>query len=256
MKCHGGKSYLAARIVTLLPPHETYVEPYAGGAAVLLRKPPARREILGDIDTELMNMYRVVQDQPDALLKKLAAIDYCEASFDWAAVPVSDSPIDRAVASFVRNRMSRGGLGKDFAWSERQRGGRPGDQNAWLTWLTAFPAIAARLHRVELVCGDGLELIRQHDRPGTLFYLDPPYLPATRTARRVYRHEMTTDDHERLLDALVRLRHAAVVLSGYYNNLYDSALAGWRRVEWNLPNHAGQGKTKGRRIECVWIGPG
>ena len=41
VKRHGGKAYLARRIIARFPGHETYVEPFAGGPSVLLNKPPA-----------------------------------------------------------------------------------------------------------------------------------------------------------------------------------------------------------------------
>jgi DNA adenine methylase len=118
-----------------------------------------------------------------------------------------------------------------------------------------LPAIVRRFRGVEIHGGDAVDLIRLHDRPGVVFYLDPTYLPAPRTARRVYRHEMTRADHERLLAAVVGLRSAAVLLSGYRSDLYDTALAGWWRIEWKMANHAGQGGTKGRRVECLWVRP-
>lgn len=62
-----------------------------------------------------------------------------------------------------------------------------------------------------------------------LLYVDPPYLPETRSKRKLYRYELTSRDHQRLLKALVRCR-CAVAISGYASPLYDDALAGWSRL--------------------------
>jgi DNA adenine methylase len=71
LKWHGGKHYLAARIVALMPPHLHYVEPYAGGLAVLLARDPEDErlflsphrgvsELVNDLDGRLTNFWRVL----------------------------------------------------------------------------------------------------------------------------------------------------------------------------------------------------
>lgn len=58
----GGKRRLAERLLALFPPHECYVEAFAGGAALFFLRPqPAKVEILNDANGELVNLYRVVQ---------------------------------------------------------------------------------------------------------------------------------------------------------------------------------------------------
>jgi len=98
---------------------------------------------------------------------------------------------------------------------------------------------------------DALEVIRQQDGPGTLFYLDPPYLAETRSASHVYVHEMTADRHAELLD-LVRQCKGKVMLSGYPSGLYDRAIHDWTRYEFDLPNQAAGGKAKRRMTEVLW----
>ena len=63
---------------------------------------------------------------------------------------------------------------------------------------------------------------------------------------------MTAADHAELLDVLMGCR-GTVVLSGYPSPLYDARLAGWRRIVFEMPNHAGQGRSKQRREEVIWI---
>ena len=126
--------------------------------------------------------------------------------------------------------------------------------NAWETVKETLPKIASRLSRVELRCQDAVEVIREFDGPDTLFYLDPPYLPETRSALGTYTYEMTIAQHRELIETITACR-GMVVLSGYANQLYDQALASWRRVEFNMPNHSGQNRKKQRRIEIVWLSP-
>jgi DNA adenine methylase len=71
----GGKSRLYDRIVALMPPHTCYVELFAGGAAVFLRRPvAAKSEILNDVNGDLINLYRVVQSHLDEFVRQ----------FDWS----------------------------------------------------------------------------------------------------------------------------------------------------------------------------
>jgi DNA adenine methylase len=255
VKWHGGKAYLAREIVPRMPAHAVYVEPFAGGLSVLLNKPRSAREVVGDLNGDLMGLDRCLQDQPEALIGRLSTTPYTPQSFTWSLEPgTNDDQVTAAARFIVKHRFSRGGLGKTFAWSERLRGGQPGDKNAWATILKQLPRIAARLEGVEMHHADAIELIRRHDGAATLFYLDPPYLPESRTARKIYAHEMSSDDHAELLGAIAQVR-GMVILSGYRSALYDHALASWERHEIEKPNNAGQGKTKERRTEVLWLNP-
>jgi DNA adenine methylase len=186
VKTHGGKAYQARRIIACFPEHRKYVEPFAGGLSALLNKPRAPVEIVGDLNAALIALHHIVRDHPAELLERLEVLPYSEETFDRAALGEPADELDRAVRFLVRNRMSRGGLGTCFAWSERLRGGRPGDLNAWETIKTQLLTVAHRLAAVGIHHSPALELIRQHDGPETLFYCDPPYLPSTRSVRDAY----------------------------------------------------------------------
>src|SRR5262249_18567912 len=122
------------------------------------------------------------------------------------------------------------------------------------TILKELPTIAERLERVEFDGRDAATVIEELDEPGVLFYLDPPYHHSTRTARDTYAHEMDDAGHRRLLDVAAQCE-GAVAISGYHCPLYDEMLRDWRCVEWSMPNHAGQGKAKQRRLEVLWLKP-
>jgi DNA adenine methylase len=60
----GGKRRLADRLIPLFPPHECYVEVFAGGAALYFMRPQAAPvEVLNDINGDLVTLYRVVQNR-------------------------------------------------------------------------------------------------------------------------------------------------------------------------------------------------
>ena len=97
--------------------------------------------------------------------------------------------------------------------------------------------------------GDAFRFMDDFDHAGsgrTLIYADPPYLHATRTSAKRYRHELTDDDHRALLHRLL-LSPASVILSGYPSPLYDLMLSGWSSVSFQAMTRGGP------RTECLWF---
>jgi DNA adenine methylase len=264
LKWHGGKHYLAERIVRLMPPHLHYVEPYAGGLAVLLAKnPDGVSEVVNDLECRLTNFWKVLQDESlFAEFHRLAeAIPFSEVEWKEAkeASAAVHQPLEgpaavrSAAAFFVLCRQSLAGRMKGFASLSRSRTRRRMNEqaSAWITAVDGLPDVHARLRRVVVLCRPAIEVIRSEDSQDTLYYLDPPYLKETRSVPDVYGFEMSGDEHRELLDA-VRSLKGKVMLSGYPSELYDSALKGWNRHTFDLPNNAASGKSKAREIEVLW----
>jgi DNA adenine methylase len=271
LKTHGGKHYQAGRIVAMMPRHLHYVEPYAGGLNVLLARDPADRrlwkadtsdqrgvsEVANDLNGPLMNFWRVLrgEDTFPRFLRQVQAIPLSRAEWEAAhAHRYGEDPVADAVAFFVLARQSLAGRMKGFTpiTKNRTRRGMNGNASEWLSAVYGLPAVHARLIRVVLENRPALEVIQKHDGEGTLFYLDPPYLHSTRTAKKVYgQFEMTEADHRELLGVLTGCK-GQVILSGYPNDLYDRALAGWSRYAKDIANHAAGGATKGRETEVLW----
>jgi DNA adenine methylase len=276
LKWHGGKHYVAPKVIDLMPRHLHYVEPYFGGGQVLFRRDPADprlrwdgltsdgrkadgvSEVVNDIDGDLMNFYSVLKD-PERFEQLRHLLDLTqpseaewEAARDLLASP-GDDTIQRAAALFSCCRLSLAGRMKGFSPTERTRlrGGRNGGANAWQGAIAGLEAVHRRLKDVWVLRKDAVEVIASEDTSATLFYCDPPYLHETRTARKVYHHEMTEADHRKLLDAL-RSCKGKVILSGYANPLYDDALRGWARYVVERPNNAAGGKVKRRMAEVIW----
>ena len=116
-----------------------------------------------------------------------------------------------------------------------------------------FPKVVQRSRGVVIESTEAIDVIKRWDSPDTLHYIDPPYVAATRTAPKAYvRHEMPNEQHEHLL-SVVTSAAGYVAVSGYRCDMYDRALADWRRIEIDRPNDSGQGKTKQRRTEAFWL---
>ncbi|GAA2159271.1 MULTISPECIES: DNA adenine methylase [Glycomyces] len=246
----GGKMTIADRIVSFLPPHEHYVEPYCGSCAVLLAKPRSRMETVNDIDLRLMRFWRVLRDQPAKLARVIDATPHSRAEFAPAAEVAGDD-LEDARRVWVLLTQSRTGTMRPSGWRHYQSPknssfGMP----AYLdTYRTRLPSTVQRMQGVSLEALPALDVIAKYGRhEGVLLYVDPPYLGSTRT--RGYLHEMHTDaDHEALAEALHACK-AAVVLSGYPSDLYDHLYYGWDRVE--IQTGTGQSGTWSSRTEVLW----
>jgi len=261
LKWHGGKGGcrdLRNWIIGLMPSHVHYVEPYFGGGSVLLAKPfDGISEVVNDLDGRLVGFFRVLQD--DRLFQRFArvagAVPFAEREWIDAGGRLDDpDPVLRAVAFFVRCRQSLAGRMDTFTPLPRRRTRRGMNDavSAWLSAIDGLPAVHARLMRVAILHRPALEVIRTQDGPDTLFYCDPPYVPATRTAPKVYgAFEMTATDHEELLDTIRQAKGKAMI-SGYPSPLYDRLLPGWTRHVFAVKNSAAGGKKKRDMLEAVW----
>jgi DNA adenine methylase len=217
-------------------------------------------EVVGDLNGDLDNFYEVLQDPATfpELFRRANLAQFDEATWRRSKAILANGEADRVVrawALFVCCRLSREGAMQGFTpmTKVRLRGGQGNEVNAFLKAVEGLREVHKRLRRVQVLCRDAVALIRQYDVPGTLIYCDPPYFHPTTTATNVYRHEMTEAQHRQLLDALLTLRHARVILSGYASPLYDAVLAGWSgRHTREVANHAAGGKKKRRMTEVIW----
>jgi len=264
IKWHGGKSYLAKKIVDLLPqrdgerPWYLWREPFFGGGAVTLAiDPDGLSEAVNDVHGELINFWRVLQSTPDRMLHALWGTPLSEKMFqDAQNFANHPDAVQRATSFFVRCRQSRQGLMRDFATPTRRlRRGMNENVSAWLSAVEGLPEVHERLKRIEIRNMDACEFIRKYDDPAAVFYCDPPYLHETRsTGGGEYRHEMTERDHVRLLETLADIE-GRFLLSGYRSDLYDtfSQRCGWHRVDFQIDNKASGKRVKDVKTECVWM---
>jgi DNA adenine methylase len=253
VKWHGGKFYLAERIVRLFPPHRVYVEPFGGGASVLLNKPPADVEVYNDLDERVVRLFRVLRNDFDEFVRRLRLTPYAQREFaDAADCPAGADDVERARCDFVRWRQSFGGKGQSFSYTTaRSRRGMADVVSGYLSAVEGLADVVNRLRRVQFMCQPAAELIPRYNLPDALVYCDPPYAHGTRADPAAYRFEMTDDDHRALAGVLAAHAGPAAV-SGYRCPLYDELYGRWHRTEFDVAMHAAGGSTKSRATECVW----
>lgn len=261
LRWHGGKWLLAPWIVGFMPEHVRYCEPYGGAASVLLQKPRAHSEIYNDLDDCVVNFFRVLRGKDaERLVHLLRLTPFSRADFQ-EAYDVAFDPVEEARRLVIRSFMGFGsdGFNREVttgfrAYSERSGTTPAGD---WASYPEALRLIVERLRGVVIECRAALDVMASADAPFTLHYVDPPYLPETRSAKsrksggkyHAYRHEMTADDHFRLLRFLRDLK-GMVILSGYASELYAQNLKGWTCQKRKTFADGARA-----RIECLWLNP-
>lgn len=257
---HGAKFRISGWVHQHLSAHRTYVEPFGGAAGVLLTKPRSYAEVYNDLDGDVVNFFRVLQNASlrDRLIEACQLTPYAREEFDLAFDETEDQ-VERARRLVIRAQMGFGSAGATkgktgFRIDSQRAYGTA--QHLWVKYPEGLAAIAERFTGVLIENRPAVEVMQQHDTPQTLHYVDPPYVHSTRVMQAgkagYYRHEMTVADHAALLETLTSLR-GMVVVSGYRTELYDDTLAGWQRVETTARISAGRGAAT--RTECLWISP-
>jgi DNA adenine methylase len=196
----GGKNRLAKQIIQIFPDHTTYVEPFAGGAQVLFRKDPSKVEVLNDLDGELVNVYKVCQNHYEELLRYFRFVLVSRTWFDLLKKtdPKMLTDIQRAARYLYLLKNCFASLIVNPVY-HRNVVQPPGFNLERLPEL--IEKTHKRLERVQIECAPYDEILQHFDRKGTLFYLDPPYY-----GKKLYRHNFSHADFEKLSERLSRLR--------------------------------------------------
>lgn len=243
----GAKWSLAEKIVSMMPPHRSYLEPFFGSGAVLFNKPPSAIETVNDIDGDITNFFAVVRDQTDELARAISLTPYSRDVFDDAHNNRGDDAFDRAYRFAIRSRMGHGfktyqktGFKLDVYARERSY-----CVDCWNKMPAMLYNVAARLKGVQIENVPAIELIRKFNHNNVLIYADPPYLLNTRGGKQ-YRYEMDDKDHVELLTAL-NAHKGPVILSGYPSELYDRELQEWNKIQFKSYN-----QNSDPRLEVLW----
>ena len=170
----GGKNRLANRIISLIPEHTTYVEPFAGGAQVFFHKEPSKVEILNDLSQDIVNFFRVCQSHHQELVRYLKYMIVGRSWFDllYKGDPALLTDIQRAARFLYLQKTAYAGLvvRKNFSLQVIQNTHFNPDSIPDL-----IEGTHQRLKRVLIESLPYQQVIAKADRKTTFFYLDPPY---------------------------------------------------------------------------------
>lgn len=247
-----------------------------GGASLFFARKPAPVEVLNDLNSDLVNLFRCLQDPKTfpELAHRIRYTLYSRAEFGRAIeILKSDEndPILRAWAMFVAANQSFAGkyevIGNWGRAIQESAMGVSAESNKWIMRLSMLEDWHKRLLRVQIDNRDALEVMRYWDNPKAVFYLDPPYHPDTWDLRDGYDHIPDAAYHEQLVSLILQCQ-GAIVLSGYDHPIYKPLVEnGWTVTKYETVAHAagrirgsglqgtGAAKAKVPRTECVWSNP-
>ncbi len=278
LRYHGGKFRLAPKLIDIFPPHRIYTEVFGGGGSVLLVKPRSYAEIYNDLDGEVVNVFRVLQNrrQSKALEAALRLTPYARQEF-LLSYKQARSDVERARRTIIRSFMGFGSdsisrmkatragfntrlssvMSTGFRWNSKQSSTTPASD--WSHYPANIAGFCERLQGVVIEQRDAREILAKMDSAETLHYVDPPYPSSTRkigngtTPEHRYRHEMTADkDHEGLAEIL-RSLCGMVIISSYPNPLYERLYADWHTIEWTGGQFCSANTNSQKRTERVWM---
>lgn len=254
---HGGKWLLADWIISHFPTHRIYTEVYGGAASVLMRKQKCYAEVYNDLNGDVVNLFRVLRDavQAKELERQLRMTPFAREEFRLS-YQHCEEPIERARRLVIRCYMGFGSaaFNSRIPTGFRANANRSGTTPAhdWANYPDAMGAMVERLRGMIVENRPAVEIVKQHDGPDTLHYVDPPYVHATRKSRQLGNYgdfEMADDDHRELAEVL-RSVSGMVVLSGYPCALYDEMYGDWHCVRRKAFANGAR-----KRIECLWLSP-
>ena len=205
IKYPGAKWSIADWIVSVMPPHKSYLEPFFGSGAVFFTKRPSRIETINDLDGEIVNLFRVVRERADELARAVALTPYSREEYDrsWNGADEAADQVEAARRTLVRYWMTHGSCSFYKSGWKNDRAGR--EYAYAVQYWNRLPAWIAqaveRLKDAQIEQGPAVDVIRRFRSPEVLIYADPPYVLSTRKQRQ-YHVEMADDaQHEELLEA-------------------------------------------------------
>lgn len=255
-KYPGSKWSINEWIIDHFPEHHSYLEPFFGSGGVFFKKKRSPIETINDLDHDVVNFFRLCRKDPERLAREIYLMPYAREVYETAISEISheegeEEDVHRA-AVFAAKLM----MGFGFRTNETKVGFKRDIQgreaayaaNDWCNMPERIIEAAERLRGVQIENRPAVQLIREFNSKNVLIYADPPYVISSRSCKRAqYKHEMTNEDHEELLDAL-RNHKGPVLLSGYDNPLYAERLK-----DWNMETIDARAQTGGKRKEVLWM---
>lgn len=200
----GGKRRLAETLLSRFPAHTCYVEVFAGGAALFFLRPPAQVEVINDINSELVNLYRVVSHHLEEFVRQfkyaISSRQVCE--WEKAKVPETLTDIQRAARFFYLQQLSFGGRVEGQTYGTATT-------SPTINLLRIEENLSAAHLRLAGVNVENLSweaCIDRYDRPHTLFYCDPPYWET-----EGYGVDFGWEHYERLAAKMAKLQGKCIV---------------------------------------------
>lgn len=215
---YGGKQKLAERIISMIPEHRIYCEPFLGGGAVFFAKSQSEIEVINDNNGELINFYKVLKNNYSKLAKEIKATLHSKESHQEANViikyPRLFNDIKRAWAIWtLANQSYASMLGGTWRCDFKDNSTTKRLENKKSNFTEDY---AKRLEQTQIDNRDALKVIELWDTKDSFFYCDPPYFNSDMGHYKGYSEQ----DFENLLKVLSEIK-GKFILSSYPSELLD-----------------------------------
>lgn len=241
----GGKRRLAKTILPLFPEHTCYVEPFAGGAALFFMRPePAKIEVLNDLNGELVNLYRVVQNHLEEFVRQFKWALSSRTVFEWEKMkrPETLTDIQRAARFYYLQKLAFG------AKADNPTFGTATTAQPRLNLLRLEEELSEahlRLSRVFIENLSWEECVKRYDRAHTLFYLDPPYWETAG-----YGESFPFCEYEKIAELMRAMQGKAILSINDHPNIRE-LFKGFRIEETSLRYTVGKANNRPERGELI-----
>lgn len=247
----GSKQKIKGCLLSLIPEHKVYLEPFFGSGSIFFDKEKAKIEVINDIDNEVYNYFKVLRDHPNEIIEKITFTPFSSLEYKKACdLNVNDDSIEKARKFAIRCYF---GIGNSAVYQNGFRRSKSAtSSNKAKTWNelpVQLQEASLRLKNAIIENDNALNLIERYNNKDVFIYCDPPYVLSTRK-EHLYKYDMPDDQHIKLLKIL-NSHKGKVMISGYdndlYNDLYNDLLSGWHKecIETSA--------ERGKRIECIWM---
>lgn len=223
---YGGKQTMVKILLSLIPPHNLYCEPFFGGGALFFAKPKSETEVINDKNGEVVNFYKIVQTKFPALEKEIRSTLHSRELFKNARVvyenPTLFTDVKRAWAFWTLTNQGFAGMVTSWGF---------GKDNAKEMSLARkrnsfSKEYAKRLQTVQVEHNDALKVIDRCDTKDTFFYVDPPYINSHQGHYDGYKEE----DYIRLLEKLKDIK-GKFLLSSYPSHILTKYI---KKYKWKV----------------------
>lgn len=255
LKYPGSKWNIASQLVNMIPEHRSYVEPFFGSGALLFNKVPSNIETVNDLDCDVVNLFRCIQEDAERLARMVMTTPFSREKYEdtykvdvWELV-MPDEAYNKALRFLIQCWQGHGFRtnGYKVGWKNDVQG-RERMYALW-NWYRLpiwVMEIAERLRKVQIENRPAMEVIERFNYTNVFMYLDPPYVLSTRSGKQ-YKHEMSDAKHEDMLKLVLKSK-AKIMISGYESDLYNEYLFGWHKEYFqSCAEHSGT------RQEVVWM---
>lgn len=250
----GSKFSILPWLLPLLPRTKSFTEVFGGSMVVTVNREPSMIETYNDINSHLVNFFRVLRDKPDELITGLYLTPHSREEYESSWADEADNDVEKARKFFVRMRQSilaTGSQNRKKGWLSATRETRckiSEATNKYLRSVDGLHQLVERLKMLQIENRHWKFIVESYDHEQNLFYLDPPYDLEKRSNGNDYQFDFKEPDHIELHDALLQVK-SQVAVSGYDS---DFMIELYKDFHFIPGPERKNNKSKRKVRECLW----